>query len=336
MKTINSLSMRISVFAECFLLVFNCAFLPASLAAASGDLNYSDLAQLTSLETIIYGSPHKSLPGEKRIESLEKVIFGKAHSGSGHDRIVAIAAAINGQDNNLLAPPLAAGLDRSDALTKTPSPPLAPEVSEQSKTADADMPPTAQQDRIKIMLQQAMQLYSQGQVSPAETIFKNVLSLDSSNSDANFNLGAIAEGKSDWSSALRYYQAALKANPTDEDIKTAVQNMQTKIKAEQSMAKGANSGQQSASRANKLSPPQIEALRAKVNQAASDYQSGNFDAAIDNLKGVASQAPDQADVQYALGQAYLAKGLYENARSALTKALFWRLIINNTNRLFLI
>ena len=323
MKTTNSLSIRLCAIAECLLLASYCAFSPASFAATSSDLNYSDLAKLSSLETIIYGSAHKNLPGEKRVESLEKVLFGKAHSGDPHDRITALASAINGPDNNLLAPPMAPALDRSDALTKTATPPIAPTTTQQLDSDDTDMPPTAQQDRIKIMLQQAMQLYSQGQTASAETIFKNVLALDSVNSDANFNLGAIAESRSDWASALHYYQVALKSNPGDEEIKTAVQGMQAKVKAGQLISKGASgNAQNNSSASNKLSPQEIQALKEKVNQAATEYHNGNYDAAISDLKAVASQAPDQADVQYALGQAYIAKGLYENARSALTQALF--------------
>jgi tetratricopeptide (TPR) repeat protein len=70
----------------------------------------------------------------------------------------------------------------------------------------------------------------------------------------------------------------------------------------------------------KLSPQQMDVLRQKVSQAASYYQNGNYDAAINILRDVANQAPDQADVQYALGQACAAKGQTVDAQSALARA----------------
>ncbi len=153
-----------------------------------------------------------------------------------------------------------------------------------------------------------MQLYSQKQTDQAETIFKNVLSLDSHNGDANFNLGAIAEGKADWQKALHYYQAALSTQPNDKDIQAAVQSMQAKIKNAPSLSNVLGQNEPAQNLPGKLSPQQMDALRQKVSQAASYYQNGNYDAAINILQNVANQAPDQADVQYALGQAYRAKG----------------------------
>jgi len=300
---------RLKALAMVVLLIFNCLFCPAILASASSDLDYSDLTKLANLETIVYGHSYQNLPSEKRIDSLEKIIFGKMHKGPMHTRIYALVTTVNGKQNNLLAPPIAPELDRSNTGIDNATPPLAPGVVS-SHAQEAASPSQAQEDRVKTMLQQAMQLYGRGQTPQAESVFKNVLKLDSQNSDANFNLGAIAEGRSDWQGALHYYEAALTTNPGDDEIKNAIASMQTKIAT---INKNTN-------KANKMSPEELSTLREKINQAANDYEKGNYDSAINNLRSVLAQAPDQADVYYALAQAYKAKGMLREANLALNQA----------------
>jgi Tfp pilus assembly protein PilF len=320
MKRNRSLCFRLCAWAQVLLLLI--VYLPVlpALAASSGDLSFADLTKLSSLETVIYGTSYKNLPSDKRIGSLERVVFGKVHKGTLPDRLKAVVSAVNGEHSSLLAPPMAPELDHSDPATKSATPNIAPQAAVQSSNFADDMPPTAEGDRVKTMLVQATRLYSQGQTDQSETMFKNVLALDSHNSDANFNLGAIAENRSDWQNALNYYQAALSTRPEDKDIQQAVQSMQAKVKSGQmSATPPANQYQQP--QAAKLSEPQMEALRQKVNQAASYYQNGNYDAAVSILREVANQAPNQADVQYALGQAYRAQGQNAYARSALAQAV---------------
>ncbi len=313
MKRANNLIKQSQVLAQVFLLLCTYACMPAGLAAPKPDLDYTDLDQLARLETTIYGSPHKNLPNEKRVDSLEKILFGKTHSGALHPRIFAIASTLTGKADNSLSPPLAPSLDRGDTL-KGAAPRMATESNKQPDENESLPPSEAKRDRIKNGLQQAMQLYSQGQTSQAEAIFKNILSLDSRNEDANYNLGTIAESRSDWENALHYYQNALASNPNDEDTQKAVESMKTKIAT-------ARAQKQSRHQQTKLSSQQIDALKNKVNQAGSEYAAGNYDAAISNLKEVAAQAPDQADVFYALGQAYKAKNQNSEAANAFSQAV---------------
>lgn len=313
MRTSSANSPRFFVLAQIFLLLCNTTCVP-SLASTKHDLDYADLNKLANLETIIYGSTHKNIPSEKRVDSLEKIIFGKTHSGPLHTRIFAIANALNGtNNNNNLLPPLAPSLD-SENTAKGPAPSIA-QQDDWEPDQDQNNGSDAKQARITKTLQQAMQLYNQGQTGQAESMFKNVLALDSTNSDANFNLGAIAEERSDWQSALNYYQAALQSNPNDRDTQNAVASMQAKLAASK------NNHSVNADGGIKLSNKQIAALKAKVNQAADDYGKGNYDAAISNLKSVLNKAPNQADVYFALGQAYKAKGETSQAADAFSQAL---------------
>jgi len=63
-----------------------------------------------------------------------------------------------------------------------------------------------------------------------------------------------------------------------------------------------------------------ESLRQQVADASAAYKSGNFSDAAKKLERVANQAPNDPDVQYALGQAYRAKGENEKARVAFNRA----------------
>src|SRR5271163_1840598 len=107
MKTVNNLITRSRVLTQVFLLLCTYTCIPAGLAASKTDLDYADLNQLARLETVIYGSAHKNLPNEKRVDSLEKIVFGKTHSGPLHSRIFSIANTLTGTANNSLSPPLA-------------------------------------------------------------------------------------------------------------------------------------------------------------------------------------------------------------------------------------
>jgi Tfp pilus assembly protein PilF len=311
MKTIKNSFLRSQALIQVFLLLCIYIINPIIAHAAANDIDYEDLNKLNALETVIYGASRQNLPHEKRVDALEKVLFGKSNDGPYHPRLFAISSALDGENNNVLSPPLAPGLDRADNDGSLP--PTAPAKSRQSDEYDIDTPSQAKRDRINHLLQQAMHLYEQGQINQAETVFKNVLSLDNRNTDANFNLGAIAEGRSDWHNALFYYQQAAKSNPNEQETKNAIASMQNKIaNNKQAFSSGTNT--------KKLSAQQIEALKVKVNQAANDYEKGNYDAAISNLKAVLTQAPDQADIHYALGQAYKAKGDNQQAVIALNQA----------------
>ncbi len=109
-------------------------------AASSSDLSFSDLTKLSSLETVIYGSSYKNMPSDKRIGSLEKILFGKVQKGPLPTRLAAIVSTVNGQHNNLLSPPIAPELDRSDTLTKTPTPPIAPQAAGDATSFAEEMP----------------------------------------------------------------------------------------------------------------------------------------------------------------------------------------------------
>jgi Flp pilus assembly protein TadD len=167
------------------------------------------------------------------------------------------------------------------------------------------------------LLQSAMEKYSSGDVTGAEKLFKRVLIVDKNNADAYFNLGVLYEGKGDLQLALENYTRAQSLNPSDPELRDTVASLKTKVAQERtakiSEAKRAEQADQAAKRR--------EDLREMVASASADYKSGNFSEAVRKLERVAADAPSDPDVQYALGQAYKAKGDTNKARTAFGRAM---------------
>jgi tetratricopeptide (TPR) repeat protein len=199
-----------------------------------------------------------------------------------------------------------------------------------SSSRDADQePPNAMNDAGKIALQQATTLYQQGKTDQAEAAFRHVLTLNVRCVDAYYNLGVIAETRGDFQSALNNYQVASRLNPDDAELHDAVTAVQGKI-SQKAASDPRNHSQQQQAQDLSRPQPNREGLKQAAADAQAAYKAGNFDKAVNNLNWVASQAPNDPDVQYALSQAYKGKGDQQNARAALSRALS----LDPSNRLY--
>jgi tetratricopeptide (TPR) repeat protein len=244
---------------------------------------------------------------------------------------VAPAFSLNSTASDLLAPPIAPKYDfsankpsssssgSSGSNYSSNSSGNSGSNNGSSSRVDAE-PPNAMNDAGKLALQRATVLYQQGKTDQAEAAFRHVLTLNVRCVDAYYNLGVIAETRGDFQSALNNYQVASRLNPDDSELHEAVNAVQGKI------AQKAGSDQRN--RSQQQQPQQLAGQQPNtvgLKQAAADaqvaYKSGNYDKAISNLSWVASQAPNDPDVQYALSQAYKGKGDQQNARVALNRAL---------------
>jgi tetratricopeptide (TPR) repeat protein len=322
-------------------LAFNALIFPtmSSLAGVSAtpanspsgqSLGFNDLVALGDCEKKLYGGVHSNLPGAKRVESLENDVFGEVKKGLLADRVQALRRAINPQTPSLLSPPLVAKMDTAEQKRQTIT----------SRDEASDLPPVAPPiDHVKNALQQAIALYGQGRLNDAEVAFKRVLVLDPRNSDANYNLGAIAEGRGDWRAANNYYLAALSTNPGDEDARTALNSVKQKLAMMPNGLGNSNPSpfgttsqsagepvQNNGEAKIPFTPPNNAAinssqLRQSVDEASQAFKKGDFDRSISLLQGVATQVPNDPDVQYALAQSYRGKGQFMAARTALNQAI---------------
>jgi Flp pilus assembly protein TadD len=207
-------------------------------------------------------------------------------------------------------PPIAPKLDRSifqPVQPVTAAPSMAQSDDDNSPAA---RPSQADQtnDRVKDLLRNAIQKHNQGDANGARQLFRQVLSIDPRNSDANFNLGAMAEDAGDLQAAQGYYKAASLASPGDNDIREAVASVNSKIQQKTQQ-------QQTAMQLQKKNE-----LRTVAQDAAAAYKAGQYDKAISLLERIDHEAPGDANVKYGLGQAYRGKGDMARARQNLQAA----------------
>lgn len=306
----------------------------ASMAMAATAKQSPEVAKLDNIEEVIYGAPKASASLDSRLKDLELKLFGITRKGTTTERLAAIEKTLaygsGAATSGSLLPPLAPTLDTPSNTSTSCSSSSAPYTASHDYT---DEPYAVDSSGA---LADAMQLYQDGKVPQAESAFHGILAKDPSNGDAYYNLAVIAEGKNDLNGALSYYRSALNLNPQDTDLQSAVVSVQNKLAQSTNSAPGQlvtssnyNSSSNSLSSTPRpAAPAQSKAiddarksqLKSVVASASSDYKAGNYDSAVTKLNSVASQVPDDGDVQFALAQAYRAKGDLANARSHMARA----------------
>lgn len=284
------------------------AVAPLQAYAATVSLSSSERSKLEGFESVLYGAPRKNLSEDARIANLEKSVFGAVRSGSSETRLQQLQSAMGTAKGDLLMPPLAPTLDLGTGGNTPEIPPLV--VDDSNATAGS---PTAS------LLQEAMNQYSNGDTAQAESSFKRVLSMDPGNGDAHFNLGVIEESRGNSAAALEHYEKALKANPDDQEIKSAVTSLRSKTN-NVAQAKADNEARARETANQVQEQKNQERLRSMVADASADYKAGKYSQAAGKLERVAQEAPSDPDVQYALGQAQKAQGNTEAARAAFNRA----------------
>ena len=309
----------------------------APLALAATSKQSPEIAKLDNIEEVIYGAPKSKLALDSRLKDLELKLFGITRKGTTTERLAAIEKTLaygsGAATSGSLLPPLAPTLDTPATSSSAPS----TASSNSSSSYDSEEPYAVDSSGA---LADAMQLYQDGKVPQAESAFHGIIAKDPNNGDAYYNLAVIAEGKNDLNGALSYYRSALNLNPQDTDLQSAVVSVQNKLAqtnnsapshVASSYASSSNpfaASSSSSSAPRPAAPAQSKALdEARKNQlksavasASNDYKAGNYDSAVTKLNSVASQVPDDGDVQFALAQAYRAKGDLANARSHMARA----------------
>jgi len=280
-----------------------------SLAA----LTAVDGARLDQYEKTVFGSTRTSLAEEARLRALETNLFGKTKSGSAKGRLDAMAKLISPSSASAekpdYLPPMAAQMD-SSAFPQQVAP-----VTTSSAVSDYTSAPsqvralqTEPADHVKDLLRQALQKHTQGDSAAAQKLFKQVLSIDHRNVDANFNLAAMAEDSGDLNAAQRYFKAAAEGNPGDSEIQDALASINAKL------------SQQHQARETATQVAKKNQLRQVAQDAATAYKAGRYDQAISLLEKIDREAPGDANVKYGLGQAYRGKGDMQRANQNLQAA----------------
>ena len=290
------------------LVIFVAPVAPA-LAAASPQSNE---ARLEQIENSLLQRTQKGMSEAERLSALETRVFGSAKAGSVSERLASLDTAVSAarQSSSLLAPPMAPRLDNSQWSK-------AEEAKPQALSNYDDPDSATSSDAATAMLKRATDLYSAGNTAEAERMFKKVLSLDSRNADAHYNLGAIAESRGDNAQALNEYRIASQLNPHDAELKDAL----AQIERKQNSERLAQAEQQRQKEEHNREAAHRDNLKSMIAQASTAYKNGQYDSAIRQLETVVKQAPNDSDVRFALAQAYKAKGDLSKARLNLNQAI---------------
>lgn len=290
-------------------LVFG-TFAPAFAATSSS--SSSNEARLEKIENSLLARTQKGMSEQERLSTLENRVFGTKKSGSVSERLANLDTAVSSARtaSSLLAPPMAPRLDTTPwSKVEEPKP---------QALSNYDDPDTATPtDASTAMLKRATDLYTKGDTAEAERMFKKVLTLDSRNADAHYNLGAIAEARGDVAQALNSYRMASQINPNDIEFRDAVAQVERKQNADRL----AQAEQQRQKEEQQREASKRDSLKTMIAQASTAYKNGQFDSAVRQLEVVVKQAPHDSDVRFALAQAYKAKGDLTKARINLNQAL---------------
>lgn len=266
--------------------------------------------KLGEYEQVLFGTAQGSQPIEKRLQNLEKQLFGKAEKNSDTSkRLANIEKVMTG---SAYLPPVAPEMDRSEFAPTPKQAPSNPTVQANEISDPLDAPQVADSsDRVKGLLRQAMQLYSQGKIAEAEKVYRTVLGIDFRNTDANYNLGAIAESKGDLAGAQRFYSTAAKTSPSDPDIQEALVAVQNKLKSRPAQQQSASAP--APAHHNLAGGPTTADDKRLAAEASAAYKNGNFDEAIIKLNQLSQKNRLDANIQFALGQAYRGKGNHQES-----------------------
>ena len=207
-------------------------FAPSAFAGTDGVS-----AEMTRAEKVYFGASKDSLPAMQRLDALDIGLFGKPQAGTiikrlSHIEQILEIKAVDAPKNSQLqadnpakktahAPTVVAAQSHEKLAAKALKPSSSPVQS-------AELPPVAPRAILNTrqLLQLGSQRFKEGNTVAADAAFHQVLINDPKNVDALYNLGALAEGRSDYNSALGFYNSALKLKPEDVDLKQAVGSVQ--------------------------------------------------------------------------------------------------------------
>jgi tetratricopeptide (TPR) repeat protein len=157
---------------------------------------------------------------------------------------------------------------------------------------------------------QAVREYAAGHMPQAEKLFEKVLSIDASNADAHFNMGAIKEWGNNLPAALSHYQAALQLKPGDREIQEAVTAVRYKLRNKTAI--DAQAGRQR----------QAQEVATHSEMARSAFANENYTEAISHLNYLSKAMPEDAKVQFALAQSLRALKYYDWAAYRFKLAIY--------------
>lgn len=230
-----------------------------SVSPALAAENKGMVHRVTTMEECIYGCAHKERPLHERITQLESQTIGAGQSGALSKRLEELERVVNGKSLGptpsieahrhgaakpkvanagkkpavVAKKPVIADIEPMTAEAKPMVGELKPMVAEMHPVRDAKPTVADKKAEIDKMLREGTASYTAGKTDEAEKVFKQVLVMSPFNTNASFNLGAIAECRGDLPGALGNYRTALIGAPNDPQIQSAIAQIESQIAQKQ-------------------------------------------------------------------------------------------------------
>lgn len=282
-------------------------FTPLSAFADSDIMN-----RLNACEQAVFGKTNKFQSLSKRIDTIEKVVFGKNMDWSAPEALDQIERVLSGGNRKV-----------------EPAESKAFEVEVEDDEPDLD---------IDALFDKAMEAHERGDDKRAEALFRKILEIGPTEVDALFSLATILEDHHEYEESLRLIRRILRIDPNDQEARTALASIQDKLRqrtegrsaAEKSdwVEDGVQSfyldGKSSSEPLNH--PPSTTKAKDTTSDdvlahAAEKFKRGNYREVIQDLSQHIARNPYDHMARYAISKAYTKVNELDNAISNLKVAI---------------
>lgn len=298
--------------------------LPIEAIASDEDL----APRLARDEQSALGHTNNSLPTGKRLDALEKAVYGHTHSGSDSERMDGLdknlglgssdsqtsssdnqqsdhsSNTVTGSSDHDGTPMVQIGVSRSTTLDHPAHDSTEIASAQPKDTLQPPLPP------IRDVMNQASKAMSSRDFAEAAKMYGSVAERDPYNAAAFFQLGQVSSNKGDIVSALMYFRIAYNLQPENAEYKSAVNYSEQQIKSHINTEYHINNYYQGQGDLSSL-----------LNQGVRFWSIGAFDQAKLLFQRVVTVDPNNINGWFNLGVTEERQGNLKDALSAYHRAL---------------
>jgi tetratricopeptide (TPR) repeat protein len=227
-----------------------------------------------------------------RLKRIETQVFGESFSDSVGERLNRITNALPPQET-----PPSQAVEKPVVTTPPPTRPdidnMAPaqnsaQENEEARENQRIEALRARDEEVNRMLKEGISLWRAKNGEQAIDRFRQVVRLDPQNAQGFYSLGVALEAKSDFSEAEECYRKAAELDPRNKEYVQALKAIEKK------------------SSAQKQADSKDQEIRQLAQDAAREYQSGQYVSAIDLYKQLDEKKPNDPLTKYNIATIYLA------------------------------
>jgi tetratricopeptide (TPR) repeat protein len=226
-----------------------------------------------------------------RLKRIENQVFGESYSDSVDERIARITNALPAQQApEREAPTQASSVPQSARPAQNDA--SLPSRNQADDNDDAQEKRrlaalAARDEEVARMLEEGVSLWHAKNGPAAIAKFRQVVRLDPQNAQGFYSLGVALEAKSDFAGAEKCYRKAAEIEPENKDFAQSIKALQKRSVA-----------------VSKVDAKEAE-IRTLAQDAAKEYQAGQYVSAIDLYKQLDEKKPNDPLTKYNMATIYL-------------------------------